>query len=597
MLATLRKCLALVPPGMGPRFAALVPLAVLTAAFEAVGAAAVFGLIRILTEPAQAATMPVAATLVRWLPRQDERGVIIAATVLVAVLYVAKNALVAATTYLRNRCVEEATATTSAAMLRIYLGAPYSFHLRRNSAELIYNADQAVQRVFGTVVASAVGVATEALVALGIVAVLLAAAPRVTAVTGIVLIAVSWLFLAATRRSAVGLGRRLDALREATLRHLQQGLGAVKEIKVLGRGRYFADAFARDQRALARVRWLYGTFAAMPRIVVETVFVAGALLVILLTTLGGSAGAESVALLGLYAYAGFRVIPSANRIVWLLSEIRVGSPAIDRVHADLVGTRAWDTEMAAVSAPCPLRERLDLERVSYAYEGSDRPVLAEVSLTIRCGEAVGIVGTTGIGKSTLVDLIVGLLEPSGGRISVDGADIRTCLAGWQREIGYVPQTIFLVDDTLRRNIALGVADAEVNESRVRAAVRSAQLDAFIAALPRGLDTVVGERGMRLSGGERQRIGIARALYHEPSVLVFDEATSALDSRTEAELAEAIDVLRIDRTLILVAHRLTTVRRCDRLVFLADGRVADVGTFDELAARNVAFRDMAVAGGG
>jgi ATP-binding cassette subfamily C protein len=334
----------------------------------------------------------------------------------------------------------------------------------------------------------------------------------------------------------------------------------------------------------------------MPRIVVETVFVAGALLVILLTTLGGSVGAESVPLLGLYAYAGFRVIPSANRIVWLLSEIRVGSPAIDRVHADLVGTGGWNTRAAAVAAPCPLRDQLELERVSYAYEGNDRPVLADVSLTIRRGESVGIVGNTGIGKSTLVDLIVGLLEPTGGRICVDGADIR-CLAGWQRQIGYVPQTIFLVDDTLRQNVALGVADADIDETRVRAALHRAQLDAFVAALPRALETVVGERGVRLSGGERQRIGIARALYHEPSVLVLDEATSALDSRTEAELAEAIDALRIHRTLIVVTHRLTTVRRCDRLVFLADGRVADVGTFDELATRNVAFRDMTVAGRG
>jgi ATP-binding cassette subfamily C protein len=312
---------------------------------------------------------------------------------------------------------------------------------------------------------------------------------------------------------------------------------------------------------------------------------------VLLVTAGGGTGPESVPLLGLYAYAGFRVIPSANRIVFLLSEIRFGRAALDRVRGDLALIARNVPGGAAEPSDSDLRfeERLDLERVSYTYEQGAGPVITDLSLTIRRGESIGIVGATGAGKSTLVDLVVGLLEPTAGRLAVDGVDIRTRLASWQRHIGYVPQSAFLIDDTLRRNIAFGIPDREIDERRVQAATQRAQLESLVASLPEGLATTVGERGVRLSGGERQRVGIARALYHEPAVLVFDEATSALDSRTEAELTRAIEALRGDTTLVLVAHRLSSVRHCDRLVLLRDGRIADSGTFDELMTRNADFR--------
>jgi ATP-binding cassette subfamily C protein len=591
MFAVLRDSFALVPPAMRWRWGALVPLLLLTALFEAVGAAAVFALIKVLTDPAQAATVPVASALVRRLPRQDDRMVVLVFTTLVALFYLAKNALAAASAYARGRCLEEAAAATATRLLRGYLAAPYAFHLRRNSAQLIHGAGQAVERAFGSVLGSVLGVFTEGLVAVAIVAVLLAAAPRPTLVAASALLGLSLLFLRLTRRSMLLLGARVDELGKATLRHLQQALGAIKEVKVLGREQFFADAFARDQAARARVRYLYATFATLPRLVVETVFVSGAMLVVLLVAAGGGTGTESVPLLGLYAYAGFRVIPSANRIVWLLSEIRFGRAALDRVRGDLALMARYLPAGAAEPADSGLRfdERLDLERVSYTYEQSAKPVIADLSLTIRRGESIGIVGPTGVGKSTLVDLLVGLLEPTAGRLAVDGVDIRTHLASWQRQIGYVPQSVFLVDDTLRRNVALGIPDREIDARRLQAATQQAQLDAVIASLPDGLDTVVGERGVRLSGGERQRVGIARALYHQPAVLVFDEATSALDSRTEAELTRAIEALRGDTTLVLVAHRLSSVRHCDRLVLLRDGRIADSGTFDELVARNADFR--------
>jgi ATP-binding cassette subfamily C protein len=237
-------------------------------------------------------------------------------------------------------------------------------------------------------------------------------------------------------------------------------------------------------------------------------------------------------------------------------------------------------------------ERIAFEGVSFAYEREGAPVLRDASLSIAPGESVGIVGPTGSGKSTLLDLLLGLLTPSKGRITVDGAELAGQLASWQRSIGYVPQDVYLEDATIRANVAFGLEREEIDDERVGRAVRSAQLDDFLSSLPAGLDTVIGERGVRLSGGERQRVAIARALYHEPELLVFDEATSALDPITELELTRAIDALKGKKTLVVVAHRLGTVRRCDRLFFLRDGRIEAVGSYDELLERSEEFRRMA-----
>jgi ATP-binding cassette, subfamily B, bacterial PglK len=230
--------------------------------------------------------------------------------------------------------------------------------------------------------------------------------------------------------------------------------------------------------------------------------------------------------------------------------------------------------------------------VSFRYEGTESDALSDVNLAIHRGEQIGICGPTGGGKSTLVDLISGLLAPTSGQVLVDGRDIESNMRGWQRNLGIVPQVVFLIDDTLRRNIALGIPDKEIDEEAIAQAVRLAQLDEFVSLLPKGLDTVVGERGVRVSGGERQRVAIARALYHQPEVLIFDEGTSALDNLTERELMLSLQKLRGAHTVLLVAHRLSTVRESDRVVFVRDGRIAGIDTFDGLMNSNTSFGQMA-----
>ncbi len=597
MLADIRRSLRLVEPADRWRWYALVPLALAAAAAEAFGAAAVFGLLTIVIDPARAATLPIAASLSER-AGADPRGLVVTLCGLLIAFYLGRNALLAFTGHAQERVVHDSITHASRRLLLGYLTAPYAFHFHRNSASLIQRLTQSIEAACTLVLSSAVSLFTEFVVALAIIGVLAAAAPAATlaaaAGTGLVIV----LLLRFTGRIFERLGRDEQQHDEAALQLLQQSLGAMKEVKTTGRERYFYDRYSASRAALSRAQYRQAALHDVLRLAVETVFVCALLLVVILLVWRGRSGPDVVAVLGLYAYAGFRLVPAANRISRTVSQIRVGRPYLHDVVADFDALGAGEPASPAASAPgdtARFTSEIRFERVSYSYGAAGAAALQDVSLAIRKGEAIGIVGQTGAGKSTLVDLLLGLLPPTSGRTSVDGRDLRDHARWWQRQIGYVPQAFFIADDTLRRNIAFAIADEDIDDGRVRAAARVAQLEEVVAALPSGLDTLVGERGIRLSGGERQRVVIARALYHEPQVLVFDEATAALDNQTERDLARAIEALHGTTTLIVIAHRLTTVRGCDRLVVLDQGRVAATGSYDELLATHAGFRALAAGG--
>ena len=339
---------------------------------------------------------------------------------------------------------------------------------------------------------------------------------------------------------------------------------------------------------MARARYLQAAAKEAPRVVLETclvLFILGFLGVSLLLQGGALAALPT---LGLFGYAAVRLQPSLNDVLVALNSLKFAGAGIDALYDDLELVSAAPARDEVVQAR-PLRHSLVLEGVSARYPAAHRDALTDVDLTVRAGEFIGVVGATGGGKSTLVDLMLGLMEPAAGQVLVDGVDIAAGAAGWQASLGVVHQQIFLADDTLRHNVALGVEADTIDEDLVVEAVRLAQLTEFVTDLPEGLNTVVGERGVKLSGGQRQRLAIARALYRRPSVIFFDEGTSALDRETETQLMAGLSALRGERTIIAVAHRLSTVRDCDRVVLVEDGRVRDVAPFEELAARHARLR--------
>ena len=598
MRELLRKLGSLLTPHERRSWLGLLPLLAFTGVLETIGTGLVFALIKIVGDPSYIRRVPVLSSIVAGLPWHSDRAVVLGGGAFLATFFVFRSIVLVFVAHRQGRAVADTTAALSSRMFDVYLGAPFAAHLRRSSADLVYDATTAVERSVEMGLAATTQIATETLVSLGLVLFLVVADPVVTLSTAGALGLLIVTTLRLTKRTSRRWGSLRESLGRGAQKAVQESLGGIREIKILGREPVFSEAFRAAQGQLARARRFHTTFTALPRLAIETIFVSSVVLIIALATLRGSRGAEIVPLLGLYAYAGFRLIPSANRILLNVDSFRAAGPAIERLymHAAELGVGTPPLSELAASAVAPpafsFQHAIVVDGVSFAYEGSSAPVLSDVSVTIRRGQSVGIVGATGAGKSTLVDLILGLLEPTAGRITVDGVDVRQLRRAWQGRIGYVPQAAFLFQDTVRRNVALGVAKERIDEERLREALRLSQLTELVASWPDGLDTMIGERGVRLSGGQRQRVAIARALYHDPALVVFDEATAALDNQTEREVTRAIEALRGDKTVITIAHRLTTVRRCDSLIMLKRGRVEAVGSFDRLLADSAEFRALA-----
>jgi len=330
----------------------------------------------------------------------------------------------------------------------------------------------------------------------------------------------------------------------------------------------------------ARVAQFQATLQQLPRLWLELLAVTGLALLVLSMLAQGRDMISIVPTLGLFAVAAFRLMPSVNRILGALQLLRYAHIVIDTLHEefklDAPEPGAGATKTATSTTPA-FQKEISLSDIGYSYPAAATEALNNLSIVIHKEESVGFIGPSGSGKSTLVDVILGLLPPVAGKVMVDGQDIQKNLRAWQDQIGYVPQTIYLTDDTLRRNVAFGLPDGQIDDAAVRRAIKDAQLEEFVASLKDGIESRVGERGIRLSGGQRQRIGIARALYHDPSVLVLDEATSALDTATESDVMRAVTALQGSKTILIVAHRLSTVEHCDRLYRLEHGKVVSEGS--------------------
>jgi ATP-binding cassette, subfamily B, bacterial PglK len=555
--------------------------------FEAVGVGLIVPLVAILTQADYLERVPALKGLLETLGNPSRTVVIVLAMAGLVVLYFCKTTFLALLAWRQARFAFAFQADVSQRVFAAYLHRPYTFHLQRNSAQLIRNVTIEVSAMTSYALLPAMLLIAEALVLMGLFALLLAVEPIGALTVAGVLSVAALLFYQATRRRTAhwGLARqRHEGLR---IQHLQQALGGVKDVKLLGREAEFLAQYSVHNAQSARVAGRQATLQQLPRLWLELLAVCGLAILVLTTLIQGHALEAILPTLAVFAAAAFRIMPSANRVIGGIQSMRYGLPAVDTVYAELES--APTVPAVADDAPrAPFVEIIEVLNARFTYPGATAQSLNDLSLWIRQGEAVGFVGTSGAGKTTLVDLLLGLLKPDAGYVRADGKDIQTNLRNWQSQIGYVPQSIFLTDDTLRRNVAFGLAADQIDEAAVWRAIRSAQLDEFVRTLPDGLDTLVGERGVRLSGGQRQRIGIARALYHDPPILVLDEATSSLDVSTERGVMQAVMTLHGGKTLLIVAHRFSTVEKCDRLYRLEFGSIVEEGTPDSmLRVRNTA----------
>jgi ABC-type multidrug transport system fused ATPase/permease subunit len=414
----------------------------------------------------------------------------------------------------------------------------------------------------------------ELLVVLGISVMLLAVEPFGAVLVVSVLGLAGWSFNRLTRGYMLRWGEAFQLHEGLRIQHVQEGLGGVKDVKLLGRESDFFAQYGFHNSGSALIKKRRITLQALPRLFLELLAIMGlAGLVVIMIGQNKPIGLL-LPVVGLFAAAAFRVMPSVNRLLGVLQGMTFSLPVINTVYDEFQLLNK--TKVPRSGELLPFKNTLNLEQVSFQYPTAEASALSEISISIPLGTSIGFIGSSGAGKSTLIDVILGLLTPTSGVVRVDGIDIQTSLRGWQDQIGYVPQFIYLTDDTLWRNIAFGLHVDQINEEAVWKAIRSAQLEQFVNELPQGVDTVVGERGIRLSGGQRQRIGIARALYHDPAVLVLDEATSSLDIKTERDLMKAVRAWQGEKTILIVAHRVSTVEHCQRLYRLDNGGIIDEG---------------------
>ena len=552
-------------------------LIVLGALLETLSVAMLFPLLSVLSSDSRIITFPFFEITFDMDFKEITRILVF----LLLAAYIVKNTFLGFSIWMQRGFLTKITARLSSRILETYVLQPYQYHLANNSSILIRNT-QDVSRIVASGIEPTLTIMAEGLIAIVLLLFMLSVEPLGTLCTlSLMLLSAFLIQLLFNRRLKIW-GSSRQSQKARILKIIQQALGSVKDVRILGREKWFIEAHREMQFADADLVRRINLAQAFPRLFLEVTAISGLSVLIFVMFVTGSEVGEIAPTVGLFAATAFRVLPSINKIVNAKQLLKVDRTTFETIHDDL-GLMISDRIHSAVQ---PLEfTSVTVKDLAFHYAGNVNNVLSNVNVAVNRGEAVGFVGQSGSGKSTLIDIMLGLLEPQSGAVLINGRSFDDVKQSWQKTIGYIPQTIFLMDDSLRRNIAIGIADNEIDELAIHEALKSAQLEDFVASLPEGLDTVVGERGVRLSGGQRQRIGIARALYHRPSVLVLDEATSSLDTETEHGVMQAVQALQGDKTVIIVAHRLSTVEYCDRLYRLDAGRIVDEGTFDEVMNRS------------
>lgn len=599
MIDVFTKVMALFSARERRNFFVLMVLMVFVAFAEVFGISTLLVLLRVLSEPQLISENTYMAWAYETFGFSGVFPFQIALSLAVLTVLVLSLVVKAGGTYAIIRFAAMRGYTISSRLLEAYLHQPYTWFLERNSAEVARSVLGEVQNVVNKIVEPGGRLLANLLLALSIIGFLIAIDP-VVAVFAAVLLGGSYAGIYAWLRGRLlAIGERLLEANRSRYRLTQEAAGGFKEIKLMALEDSYVTRFRKPARALARNAALSQVMNQTPRFALEGLTYAvllGVILILLVRNDGNLVAA--IPTLGVFGISALRLLPAMQQIYLALASIRSAKPVLDHIHRDymdavrhVVEAKAKDTEADDIR----LERELVLKDIAFRYAGGDRPAIHDLNLTIPALSTVGFVGGTGAGKTTVVDVILGLLTPDEGEIVVDGTPLTPGnLHLWRRSIGYVPQSIYLTDASIAQNIAFGVPPGAIDMEAVERAARTAALHDFVVNdLPAKYDTIVGERGVRLSGGQRQRIGIARALYHDPSLLILDEATSALDNLTERAVMDAVRRVKDKKSVIMIAHRLSTIRDCDRIFLLERGQIRASGTYDELLNDSATFRKMAV----
>lgn len=520
----------------------------------------------------------------------DAKQFLLFLTVTIIAVYVLKNAYLIWEKNLYYKFSYTTQRELSTRLLRSYMEEPYTFHVNRNIADL-QRSLQDDTGYFMQVIMYGFQLVAEILVCIMLGIYLFMVSHSITVVVlGLLVICVGF-FTMIAKKNSQKLGKECQQYKAKIYQWQNQALGGIKEIKILERENYFSDEYGYYYKKYADDMTKIRLISVIPKHIVEAVSIGGLLVAIIIKMLWGQKDfQEFIPQLTVFAVAAFRLLPSVGRINEYVTNILYAIPSVDLIYKDLsdVGQIQQEKEIQEVS-DWSFQHNICLKNIVYSYPDSEEKVLNEANCEIPKGAAVAFIGNSGAGKTTTVDIILGLLKPQYGKVMADDLDIIKHLGTWHREIGYIPQVIYLSDDTIRNNIAFGIDANAIDDMKVMNALKKAQLDEYVENLPDGLDTFVGDRGVRLSGGQRQRIGIARALYHDPAILILDEATSALDNETEAAVMESVDHLHGEKTLIIIAHRLSTIRNVDTIYEVRDGKIIEKSK-EEVFAEQVSLTE-------
>jgi len=564
----------------------------LMAVLEVVGVASIVPFMAVITSPELIRENTYLSIAFGILNTDNENDFIILLGCIIVFLLLISNLLQAFITWKITYFSQKQLQRLQVRLLDQYLAQPYSFYLNRNTSELGKNILEEVSAVVNGVLLQSLLAASKIIVVIFIFSLLLVLNPYVAlGATTLLLGSYMVIFrLVKNRLNRIGI-KKTEAVFQA-YKAANEAMAGIKEIKLGNSEKEFVRRFISPSKILAYTAAQASVIASLPRYLLEVVAFGGLIVItIILFSKSPENSNQIMPIISLYAMAGYRLMPALQQIYGAMSNIKFNIPAFNILVNDFERSTVKISNELKIK-PIELNDKLEVKRVSFSYENSEYSVLKNLTLNIKKNTTVGLVGSTGEGKTTLVDIILGLLTPESGSIIVDGEEInQSNMSAWQKNIGYVPQNIYLNDDTIERNIAFAVPGDEIDRDLIIAAAKMANVDKFIQTLPDQYKTFVGERGVRLSGGQCQRLAIARALYHNPNILVFDEATSALDNITEDVIMQAINNLSHKKTIIIIAHRLSTVKKCDAIHILKNGKIIDSGNYEDLLHNNE-FKEMA-----